>query len=90
MPVGGSYSSRWGARRLFRRRNDECDLGIPPVGPVLGPLHYGRRHRLVQPSIYHQGLMVGEPGLAAGLRSKVADRLLYAFTWTGLKGLLSI
>ncbi len=34
----------------------------------------------MQPSIYHQGLMVGEPGFAAGLRSKVAGRLLYTFT----------
>jgi hypothetical protein len=28
------HSSRRGARRLFRRRDHECDPGIPAVGPV--------------------------------------------------------
>src|SRR5260221_14154025 len=27
--------SRRGARRLFRRRDHECDPGVPAVGPVL-------------------------------------------------------
>src|SRR5262249_12487757 len=29
------HSSRRGARRLFRRRDHECDPGIPAIGPVL-------------------------------------------------------
>src|SRR5262249_19227352 len=29
------HASRRGARRLFRRRDHECDPGVPAVGPVL-------------------------------------------------------
>src|SRR5689334_9192502 len=35
MALFDNYSSRRRARRLFRRRDHECDPTIPPGGPVL-------------------------------------------------------
>src|SRR5262245_43470069 len=34
-PLFPDHSSRRGARRLFRRRDHECDPGVPAIGPVV-------------------------------------------------------
>src|SRR6516165_3423575 len=33
--LSADHASRRGTRRLFRRRDHECDPGVPAIGPVL-------------------------------------------------------